>query len=72
MALVVRCPTCGRSGPWFEGRFGPFCSERCKWVDLGKWLDEEHRISSPLKASDLEHLEDLGPVGDETTRSGGD
>jgi len=29
------------------GRFFPFCSERCRLIDLGKWLDEEHRIPGP-------------------------
>jgi endogenous inhibitor of DNA gyrase (YacG/DUF329 family) len=28
--------------------FFPFCSERCKLIDLGDWFDEEHRISTPL------------------------
>lgn len=48
--LRVRCPTCRRTGPWFEGPYGPFCSERCKLVDLGRWLGEEYRISEPLAA----------------------
>jgi endogenous inhibitor of DNA gyrase (YacG/DUF329 family) len=26
----------------------PFCSERCRAVDLGRWIDEEYRISEPL------------------------
>jgi endogenous inhibitor of DNA gyrase (YacG/DUF329 family) len=26
----------------------PFCSERCRVVDLGKWIDEEYRVSEPL------------------------
>lgn len=46
--LQVRCPTCRKVGPWFEGPYGPFCSARCKWVDLGRWLDEDYRISEPL------------------------
>jgi endogenous inhibitor of DNA gyrase (YacG/DUF329 family) len=45
----VKCPTCKKEGDWFAGRFGPFCSERCKLVDLGKWLSEEPRISEPLR-----------------------
>lgn len=46
--LLVRCPTCKKKGPWFEGPYGPFCSERCKLIDLGRWLGEEYRISEPL------------------------
>lgn len=52
----VRCPTCGKVGDWFSGPHGPFCSRRCKLIDLGKWLGEEHVISEPLRP---EHLEEL-------------
>ncbi len=46
---VIKCPTCKNSGRWFDGAFGPFCSKRCKLVDLGKWFTEEQRISEPLR-----------------------
>jgi len=47
------CPTCGKR---FRASFAmkeeyphlPFCSEKCKMVDLGAWFDEEYRISDPL------------------------
>jgi endogenous inhibitor of DNA gyrase (YacG/DUF329 family) len=55
----VKCPSCGRRGDWFAAAYGPFCSERCKLVDLGRWLGEEHRISSPLRLEHLEQIEDL-------------
>jgi endogenous inhibitor of DNA gyrase (YacG/DUF329 family) len=39
------CPTCKRSIVWSdEFPFRPFCSERCKMVDLGAWLTEQHAI----------------------------
>jgi endogenous inhibitor of DNA gyrase (YacG/DUF329 family) len=50
MQRTIKCPTCGKQGHWFDGQFGPFCSRRCKLVDLGKWLGEENRISEPLRA----------------------
>ena len=41
----VRCPTCLRSVEWTpEARWRPFCSERCRMIDLGMWFDEAHRI----------------------------
>jgi len=44
-ALEVACPTCGKRVPWVaENRWRPFCSERCKLIDLGEWLSEEKRI----------------------------
>lgn len=45
----VKCPTCRKEGDWFAGAFGPFCSERCKLVDLGQWFNEEPRICEPLR-----------------------
>lgn len=53
----IKCPTCQRVGDWLAGKFGPFCSHRCKLIDLGKWLDGKNGISEPL---DPEQIEDLG------------
>ncbi|EIC21970.1 DNA gyrase inhibitor YacG [Thiorhodovibrio frisius] len=45
MPTSVPCPTCDRAVPWVpESRWRPFCSERCRLIDLGDWLDEAHRI----------------------------
>jgi len=57
----VKCPTCKRAGPWFAGKYGPFCSHRCKLVDLGKWLSEENLISGPLPPEALQNYADLPP-----------
>ena len=46
---VINCRRCGKlvryekpaAAPYF-----PFCSERCKLLDLGQWFDEEHHIPS--------------------------
>jgi endogenous inhibitor of DNA gyrase (YacG/DUF329 family) len=44
----VICPSCGKAVPWSPAsHWRPFCSERCKLIDLGEWLDEGHRISEP-------------------------
>src|SRR5207245_831867 len=53
MKKALKCPTCKKAGNWFEGKYGPFCSHRCRLIDLGKWLGEEHAVSSPLRP---EHL----------------
>ena len=53
--VVVKCPVCGKENEFFAEPTGPFCSKRCKMIDLGKWLDEDYKISEPLRA---EHLED--------------
>jgi hypothetical protein len=42
---MTRCPLCGRPGDSpAESKAAPFCSTRCKQIDLGKWLDEKYRI----------------------------
>ncbi|MGC1730795.1 MAG: DNA gyrase inhibitor YacG, partial [Steroidobacteraceae bacterium] len=34
----IKCPTCGREVEWASAPFRPFCSERCRLIDLGAWL----------------------------------
>ncbi|MGI6454599.1 MAG: DNA gyrase inhibitor YacG [bacterium] len=53
--LPLNCPTCGK--PLKEGRKTPtfpFCSSRCKMIDLGKWFTGEYRVSEPLPHEDLD------------------
>jgi uncharacterized protein len=42
--VAVKCPTCGRELEWASAPFRPFCSERCRLVDLGAWLSEQRAI----------------------------
>ena len=54
--LQVECPSCGKQTVYrsvCDNPYFPFCSERCKLLDLGKWLEEEHRIHEPGE-TDLE------------------
>jgi hypothetical protein len=42
---TVSCPTCQRPVEWSEASpFRPFCSERCRLIDLGEWMSERHVI----------------------------
>jgi len=43
-----KCPRCGKETAYEENPFRPFCSERCRLIDLGKWADEEYVISTPV------------------------
>lgn len=48
--LIVTCPTCGKEHAWDpSNRFRPFCSERCRLIDLGKWANEEYRVEQREK-----------------------
>jgi uncharacterized protein len=61
---LVACPTCRRRGDWFAGVYGPFCSHRCKLLDLGKWLGGEHVIPTPLRPEHFEAFAELPPGAD--------
>jgi hypothetical protein len=58
VATIAKCPVC-RSQVVFEGNpFRPFCSKRCKLIDLGAWAGEKYRIPGP--PVDEEHEEETG------------
>jgi len=44
----VLCPNCGARVAWIPAnRYRPFCSERCRLVDLGAWATEQYRVPGP-------------------------
>ena len=51
MALIL-CPTCGRPFESEASSAMPFCSERCRLIDLGRWLSEENHL--PVEPEDRE------------------
>jgi hypothetical protein len=43
--LQVKCPQCGKTVTWDKtSLYKPFCSERCRLIDLGEWASEKHAI----------------------------
>ena len=49
----MKCPICKKEvSP--EDKFFPFCSERCKIIDLGNWASEKYVVSTPLQPEDSE------------------
>ncbi|MBU1224722.1 MAG: DNA gyrase inhibitor YacG [Gammaproteobacteria bacterium] len=58
---VVSCPICGAAVAWtVENRWRPFCSERCKLIDLGQWATEKYRV--PVVEQDPEDESDVPPT----------
>ena len=52
MVTTVKCPTCRRPVEWTpDSAYRPFCSERCRLIDLGAWFDEKHRIPDESPAA---------------------
>jgi endogenous inhibitor of DNA gyrase (YacG/DUF329 family) len=62
--MDFKCPICGKVIPSLsatpEGKkqinapFFPFCSERCRWIDLGAWLREDYRVPTAGRILDKE------------------
>ena len=53
-AKVVPCPTCGGDSLYVASNpFRPFCSNRCKNVDLGAWANEDFRMAAKAAPEDL-------------------
>lgn len=51
---VVDCPTCKKKVEWNEANtFRPFCSERCKKIDLGAWAAEKYTIPVVKQPEDV-------------------
>jgi len=52
-AVLVPCPTCSRRTPYSpENRWRPFCSERCRSIDLGAWATERFRVPAARQSDE--------------------
>jgi len=61
--VKIICPICKNTTTWEENPWRPFCSERCKLIDLGKWVSEEYKI--PIKSE-----EEIEGVAEEEKKEG--
>ncbi len=60
---MMRCPICRKPVDLSSANpFRPYCSERCRTVDLGTWASEDYRVPGKA-AEDTEHPEDLPKKG---------
>lgn len=41
---TIPCPQCRTESEWSDNPYRPFCSERCRLIDLGSWADDSYRI----------------------------
>ena len=46
--MTARCPICRKPTDSEKNSDFPFCSERCRLLDLGNWASEKYRISQPV------------------------
>jgi endogenous inhibitor of DNA gyrase (YacG/DUF329 family) len=58
--LTVRCPSCKKTSLWSEANASrPFCSPRCKDIDLGAWASDAYVVegAAPSTAEEMDVLE---------------
>ena len=55
--LDVICPTCKNKFNYYSSEFRPFCSEKCRLIDLGQWLTESYAV--PVEKLSLEEAQTL-------------
>jgi endogenous inhibitor of DNA gyrase (YacG/DUF329 family) len=55
----VHCPTCKKTSTWLSNNpYRPFCSDRCKLIDLGDWASEKHRVAGEEISKEDDNSED--------------
>lgn len=61
----IKCPHCGKDTVYSpQNEFRPFCSERCKLIDLGQWASENYKIPSKETSSDALKMDADSPLQD--------
>ncbi len=60
MNKIITCPNCNNVTELdSSNQFRPFCSERCRLIDLGRWVEEKYSIADPMVADfDQDHSEE--------------
>lgn len=58
--LNVDCPRCKKKFNYYSSDFRPFCSEKCRLIDLGQWLNESYTVPAhKLTQEEQDQLEQL-------------
>lgn len=66
---AVRCPTCGKTVEWKpESIWRPFCSARCRQIDLGAWASEAYRVPTAAPDAPLDDIDYQPPGAGELRR----
>ncbi|MGE3609852.1 MAG: DNA gyrase inhibitor YacG [Bacteriovoracaceae bacterium] len=58
--LEVTCPNCKKKFNYYSSEFRPFCSQKCRLIDLGQWLNESYTVpAQKLTEEETQTLEQL-------------
>ena len=55
--MKIKCPICKNMTTWEENPNRPFCSERCRLIDLGAWASDEYKIPGKKEEEEDEKTE---------------
>ncbi|MEK6693609.1 MAG: DNA gyrase inhibitor YacG [Nitrospirota bacterium] len=55
--MKAKCPVCHKETVWEENKYRPFCSNRCRLIDLGVWVDGGYRITGDTNNKEKEEQE---------------
>jgi len=59
MKKSIKCPECGKTTEYSpENEYRPFCSKRCRLIDLGEWIDGTYKINSEDNSQESQFLEE--------------
>ncbi len=59
MKKSIKCPECGKATEYSsENEYRPFCSKRCRLIDLGEWIDGSYKINSDENPQESQYLEE--------------
>jgi len=63
MKKSVKCPECGKATEYSpENEYRPFCSKRCKLIDLGEWIEGRYAINLEENFQESQYLEDESSI----------
>lgn len=58
--LEVDCPNCKKKFNYYSSEFRPFCTEKCRLIDLGQWLTESYSVKAEkVTEEEFQKLEEL-------------
>lgn len=57
--MEVKCPTCKKKFKYYDSKFRPFCTEKCKMIDLGHWFDESYTVEGKTNSVYIEEPDRL-------------
>ena len=58
----MKCPVCGKPVEWQNNPARPFCSERCKMIDFGHWVDEDYAVPAEEAQPSVEEVDQIAAV----------